>query len=274
MQWNEAIIDAETRAHGVVRPPWARYPSLPAGCIGWRMGDGESWLVVWQAWLERQTWSRDERIAYLRRYPAPKTWDLAAVSVVEPDLDEDDDRTGDVADELERLHGIRNDVAYFAWKAIHGTNPPMPWADGASIRTAARYDTRSLWFYARWARECRSDASLGRLTEGVLPWSWRSFRKALRVGRVPNRLPWHGLEKLAVLIAARVNPPAPWNAGQAPASMTGAAGDRVSYADAWALWILTAFDDEPTYHDYLAGESVPVEWRDALAARVSWYSTP
>ena len=32
-----AIAEARDE-HGDVAPPWARYPEIPAGSIGWRMG--------------------------------------------------------------------------------------------------------------------------------------------------------------------------------------------------------------------------------------------
>lgn len=33
-------------------PPWLRYPHIPLGAAGWRMGAGESYLMQWSQWLE------------------------------------------------------------------------------------------------------------------------------------------------------------------------------------------------------------------------------
>ena len=269
----DPVIAAEVHAHGVVRPPWTRYPDLPAGCIGWRMGAGEAWLSLWGRWLDRQTWPRDQRMAYLQRYPAPKTWDLLAVSALEPELDvDDDDRTITVAEEIEKAGGIGIDVAYAAWKALHGARPPMPWSDGCSVTAAARFDCRPLWFVARWAREQREQASDTPFSVARSPWSWRGFRSALESGRAPSALPWRARTKLAVLIAAEVNPPAPWTLGAPASSMTGAAGEWVSYADAWRSWVLQAIDDAPTYRGYLAKQPPPAEWTDPLAKHVAWFA--
>jgi N-glycosidase YbiA len=32
-------------------PPWEKYPEIPAGSIGWRMGYGEDYMSDWHKWL-------------------------------------------------------------------------------------------------------------------------------------------------------------------------------------------------------------------------------
>ena len=50
----EAIITESLDEHGDVAPPWARFPEIPNGSIGWRMGAGEGWdATTWQGYLQR-----------------------------------------------------------------------------------------------------------------------------------------------------------------------------------------------------------------------------
>lgn len=54
-------------------PPWQRYPTIPRYSIGWRMGGGESYLMVFWHWYERL--SRDEKLDYFREHaPIPTEW--------------------------------------------------------------------------------------------------------------------------------------------------------------------------------------------------------
>jgi hypothetical protein len=55
-----------------MRPPWAKYPNLPAGSMGWRMGVGEVYLERYGVWFSRQ--ARSNRLAVRAKYPAPAEW--------------------------------------------------------------------------------------------------------------------------------------------------------------------------------------------------------
>jgi hypothetical protein len=57
---------------GQMRPPWAKYPNLPRGCMGWRMGVGESYLDQYAAWWARQP--RPFRLQVRDAYPEPDEW--------------------------------------------------------------------------------------------------------------------------------------------------------------------------------------------------------
>jgi hypothetical protein len=39
-----------------VAPPWQRFPTYPRFTIGWRMGEGEDWLIRWGRFVCE--WSR------------------------------------------------------------------------------------------------------------------------------------------------------------------------------------------------------------------------
>lgn len=54
-------------------PPWVKYPEIPRYSIGWRMGDGEEFLLDWWSWSE--TLDTNERVEYFRQYkPLPVEW--------------------------------------------------------------------------------------------------------------------------------------------------------------------------------------------------------
>ena len=53
-------------------PPWKKYPDLPQGDLGWRMGYGEDYLDQFNKWW--RTCSPKDKQKYARRYPAPAEW--------------------------------------------------------------------------------------------------------------------------------------------------------------------------------------------------------
>lgn len=68
---DEALAEAiatELGAHGTLVPPWAKYPEIPRGSIGWRMGMGEWYLDMFRRWW--RDLDRSARDAYRARWPA------------------------------------------------------------------------------------------------------------------------------------------------------------------------------------------------------------
>lgn len=78
-----------------LEPPWARYPWIPRGSIGWRMGSGESYQITWGDYVDEKIHSLDEALAYLRRHPkGPRSWGewiAGWLAGFEDDLDDDDE---------------------------------------------------------------------------------------------------------------------------------------------------------------------------------------
>ncbi|HAS42473.1 MAG TPA: hypothetical protein DCS93_18485 [Microscillaceae bacterium] len=60
--------------YGDVPPPWVYEPDAHPFSIGWRMGGGESHIMVLGEWLEEKAFSFDEKLAYVKKYPAPARW--------------------------------------------------------------------------------------------------------------------------------------------------------------------------------------------------------
>lgn len=69
----QEIARLETR-YGTVPPPWVVFPDIHPYSVGWRMGVGEGFLLLWGAWWERQAQSEPDRVAYFRRFPPPPRW--------------------------------------------------------------------------------------------------------------------------------------------------------------------------------------------------------
>ncbi|MEV0398199.1 hypothetical protein [Polymorphospora rubra] len=42
-----AAVGEQLDAHGRVLPPWRAYPEIERYSIGWRVGNGEWYLMVW-----------------------------------------------------------------------------------------------------------------------------------------------------------------------------------------------------------------------------------
>jgi hypothetical protein len=62
----------DTDAEGLRVPPWIKYPNIPLGSIGWRMGAGEEYLISFDDWWLKQTITIQLQVK--TTYPAPELW--------------------------------------------------------------------------------------------------------------------------------------------------------------------------------------------------------
>ena len=60
------------RDHLATPAPWLAFPENPLGSLFWKMGGGEDYLMDWANWFRAQ--AKEERDAYLRRFPPPERW--------------------------------------------------------------------------------------------------------------------------------------------------------------------------------------------------------
>jgi len=64
-------------------PPWRRYPDIPAGSIGWRMGPGEDYYFEFYRWFSGL--SNAEKAAYSEANQPPSGWqDLYKIIIEDP----------------------------------------------------------------------------------------------------------------------------------------------------------------------------------------------
>lgn len=67
------IADIPMRRHKCrMEPPWQKYPELPAGSIGWRMGRGEDYYNDFYKWFSGLLPSEQE--AYALANEPPRGW--------------------------------------------------------------------------------------------------------------------------------------------------------------------------------------------------------
>lgn len=72
--WYLRISKENIEKYGDVPPPWIYGPTMSPYSIGWRMGGGETHIMVLGEWLEQQNYTQEQRIAYVRKYPPPPRW--------------------------------------------------------------------------------------------------------------------------------------------------------------------------------------------------------
>ena len=58
-------------------PPWLKYPQLFYGCIGWRMGYGESYMEEYLNWFDGL--DDDRRKEFEEKFPKPVSWDYSKI---------------------------------------------------------------------------------------------------------------------------------------------------------------------------------------------------
>jgi hypothetical protein len=67
------LLADEIRTHGSVRPPWVAFPGVHPFHIAWRMGAGETHVMLWRMWAEGRPAS--ELTAVIARPgPVPADW--------------------------------------------------------------------------------------------------------------------------------------------------------------------------------------------------------
>jgi len=241
---------------GELPPPWAVFPDYEHGTIGWRMGTGESYLGWWWEFLATQVGPEPaHRLAYLQRHPpAPVTWWKTVQQVwdttVSTRLDalEDGDTPGDEAKAeaaaaaqrqvLRDAGVIADDVAYRTWLA-RGAHPP-PWHGNETLVHAARYDTRSLWFWSRKLASMRTqDLSFW---DAPPPVAWQAWADVAQSQQCPALDAQQGLASLAWMLAADALV-GPWSLGLVPADAEGNFDMDMNSAEAFSLLLMCAFDD-------------------------------
>jgi hypothetical protein len=57
---------------GLRVPPWVKYPNIPLGSLGWRMGTGEEYWYSFRDWWCAQPGAT--RLAVKTAYPEPAGW--------------------------------------------------------------------------------------------------------------------------------------------------------------------------------------------------------
>lgn len=281
-----------------LEPPWASFPEIPQGSIGWRMGDGEEYIYRWFDFVREHWLDQASAMAYLRRHPpAPVRWRSFLMGhLADADRRAHPDRpplpalAREAANvillaSLQDQGLIADDAAYPVFVRNHlvdGELPP-PWTRpgfGESPELVLRYTSRTVGWWARWlATQCPDrDAYLDR---HPAPDAWSSTVAQLRAGRATA---WQtlggGAPSLIAAAALEGLLPPPWTGGHLPLDRdvswrmanddeanedadeadTPVADDR----DRWHWWVVATFDDPASWHAYLERWPPTEAWREPL----------
>ena len=255
MSWFDDHMHEYLNEQGELTPPWVKYPQFDAYSIGWRMGMGETWLCLWQAFVEALP-DTAARESYLRHYPkAPHAWASSILWAL--DLNFEDEASPEDIARLETMGLIAADIAYPTWLEQQPKELVWPWENEGKPLETARHDTRLFWFWARAFAKERDQFEFG-----CVPDSWSDYLDALK-GHCPRLNLDRGLESLCQqLCACDVRPP--WHFGLSPKDHEESFEMDMDYSSAFVLWAMSVFDDQPTYEAYLRDFPPPPNWRPWL----------
>lgn len=248
-----------------LEPPWARFPWIQLGSIGWRMGSGEGYLMEWG---DLTFPSVDAAIEYLHRHPpAPRSWKswvsgwLAGIAGEELDDDSDEESPWDARVEEEGLIG--EDAAYpvFVRNALAAGGLVVPWAsERATPFKALRYSAREFGWWARWLTTECADRAAYLDAQPAAGSEWTNVARSARTG-VPAQT--GGVEGMVCILAATGTLPPPWVAGHEPRGPI-EYDDSADARDHWLWWVTDTFEDAGSWQRYLAQwPAEPASWSKA-----------
>lgn len=242
-EWLEGELPNYLDERGELKPPWVRFPHYERGTIGWRMGDGETWMGLWYHFCEKL--DKQGRIDHLRRHPrAPENWADIIFRVLNPDWDSEVDSNQYQA--LRKDGFVGTDAAFHNW-LLAGSERVLPFWDGRPPSHAAQYLTRTFSF---WSRAYHDPGLRTQYQIPPTPTPWTEVEQPLDNG-------WQILA--GILLRGFVL--TPWAAGLEPMEPDYSAGDGADFIDAYARWLCATFDDEPHLSKYLIANEAPEEWR-------------
>lgn len=272
--WMRDLLKEHRTESGELPPPWSVFPSYTRYTIGWRMGIGESYLWAWRDWYKATLSTPEARQAYLRRQrPAPVTWADHVCDVLQPERDRWEVSAEQRA-HLLALGFIAPDAAYLNWRAMQKEIPPVPWLGGSDPASETRYNERLFTFQARCWAEHRAAGSMQAWLSShpKPPPAWRPVRDALQAACADGLVePAHGFARLAAELAAYggfARPP--WAVGVSAERYAECYDLDAHYADAWALWASSTFEDQPSWQAYLEPHPPPDgRWAALLAQQIA-----
>ena len=73
-EWYRRRLAGYVARYGAVPPPWVYAEDSHPYSMQWRMGDGETLVMVFWEWWDQQGWPVPERVEYFRKWPPPPRW--------------------------------------------------------------------------------------------------------------------------------------------------------------------------------------------------------
>lgn len=108
-KWAKVEAQKYVEVYGEVPPHWVVFENAHPLGIKWRMGKGEEFVSVFLIWFENHYKTKEQRLAYFRRYSPPARW-LGLVAEMVWDLDPFDESDFNYTPYLRQLEeaGFKN----------------------------------------------------------------------------------------------------------------------------------------------------------------------
>jgi|SRR5690606_31327125 len=81
-EWYKRTKEIQTAEFGAVIPPWIFSQNSHPDGIEWRMGGGESQIMVFGIWWNEKKFSEKEAIDYFKRFTPPPRWLMWMADVI------------------------------------------------------------------------------------------------------------------------------------------------------------------------------------------------
>lgn len=105
--WYQTHVAEMLAKHGDIPPPWIYAHNSHPFSMGWRMGSGETHIMVFWDWWKKQAKPFEERIAYFRKWPAPPRWcGWMAEAIWDFEASEEDGEVFDYSNYFEQLRAL------------------------------------------------------------------------------------------------------------------------------------------------------------------------
>lgn len=72
--WLQPYIAKMLEQYGDFPPPWIYASNSHPVSMGWRMGDGETFIMAFWRWWKKEAKSFNEKVAYFLKWPPPPRW--------------------------------------------------------------------------------------------------------------------------------------------------------------------------------------------------------
>lgn len=269
--WMMLEGEAEAEIEAEIEPPWAAFPWIQLGSIGWRMGSGEDYMYRWLEYARKAFADVRSALAYLQRHPrAPRRWASFLVSWLEP-LARTNPGDAVVIDRAQvgALGLVGDDVAYpvFVRNAMRDGGMPAPWSWYVAESPAKgwRYVTRVIGWWARWMATEGDGREAWLEAQAAPPAAWASVIAAVRERRGDA---WTtldgGAERLIPAAVLHGALPPPWLGGHGPREAIVWDDELADDVDRWAWWLFATIDDPASWRGYLERWPPPTAWQATL----------
>lgn len=80
--WYQKQLKEHIQKYGAVPPPWIYLPDEHPFSMAWRMGIGESHIMVFSIWWEDEGKTFEEKIKYFKKFPPTSEWVSWMIDVI------------------------------------------------------------------------------------------------------------------------------------------------------------------------------------------------